>query len=452
MYSSETTIAALTTPPGRGGVGIIRVSGELALTIAHDMLHFSPKPRYAHYTAFFDQHKNIIDQGIALYFKSPHSFTGEDIVEFHAHGGPIVLDILLRRIIELGAKPAEPGEFSYRAFLNNKIDLAQAEAIADLISASTEVATRSAQSSLQGDFSRQINQFTDEIIALRTYVEAMLDFPDEEVDFLSSGKIKEKISDLLQRLDTIYKASQQGSLLREGMKVVIAGKPNAGKSSLLNQLAGRDLAIVTPIAGTTRDVLQEYIHLDGMPLHLVDTAGLREKADVVEQEGIRRALIQIKEADSVLLLVDSTENSSTNPADLWPHTKDCPPDDKIIIIHNKVDLIGKEPQLDYNGIIPVIKLSAKKGTGIDLLKNLLKKKMGYISGDGVLMARRRHLTAIATAVTHVKTAHDLLDKNEGSEFVAEELRLAQESLSSITGKFTSDDLLGEIFSSFCIGK
>jgi len=448
----STTIAALVTPPGRGGVGIIRVSGPLVAKISLAILQFPPKPRYAHYAPFFADDNAIIDEGIALYFKAPHSFSGEDILELQAHGGPVVLDMLLARIIALGATPAEPGEFSYRAFLNNKIDLAQAEAIADLIAATSKAAAKSALSSLQGEFSQQINHFVEELIALRLYVEAALDFPDEEVDFLSSARIHEQVADLLVRLERVYRASQQGSLLREGMKVVIAGKPNAGKSSLLNQLAGRDLAIVTPIAGTTRDVLQEHIHIDGMPLHIIDTAGLREDADIVEQEGIRRALLQINEADSVLLVVDSTETTATNPQELWPSSSACPPLDKIIIIQNKADLIEESVGITMADGVPIIKLSAKKGDGIELLSELLKNKMGYIFGDGVLMARRRHLTALASALEYVQSAKKIADQKEGSELMAEELRGAQEALASITGKFTSDDLLGKIFSSFCIGK
>jgi len=456
---STTTIAALATAPGRGGVGIIRLSGTQSLSIVQEIIQQSPKPRYAHYLPFFDKIdkdgcQQEIDSGIVLYFPGPHSFTGEDIVELQGHGGPVVMDMLLQRVFELGAQPAKPGEFSERAFLNDKLDLAQAEAIADLIDASSEQAARSALRSLQGDFSKLIHTQVEALILLRIYVEAAIDFPEEEIDFLSDGKVEHDTQIILNDLKEILIKAQQGCLMREGMSVVIAGQPNAGKSSLLNALSGKDSAIVTDIAGTTRDVLKEEINIDGMPLHIIDTAGLRESDCEIEQIGIKRAWNVIENADQILLVIDddqsdNPENKATNQQLLaqFPDTID------ITLIHNKIDQSKKEPEIIKAEHRTEIYLSAKEQKGIELLKNHLKQCMGYQNaGEGSFMARRRHLDAINKAIQSVENGLQQLQEFSAGELLAEELRQAQNYLSEITGEFTSDDLLGRIFTSFCIGK
>lgn len=440
------TIAAIATPPGNGGVGVIRISGPLAANIARQLGGMLPKPRYAAFRTFRDTDGSPIDSGLMLYFPGPKSFTGEDVLELQGHGGSVVLDMLLRRVVELGARLAEPGEFSQRAFLNNKIDLAQAEAIADVITSGTEQAVRSAQQSLQGAFSTRVNEMIDELIELRVYIEAAIDFVDEEIDFLSDGVVAARIARLHDQLLTIQNTAQQGRLLHDGITVVLAGKPNAGKSSLLNALAGHDAAIVTDIAGTTRDILRERIQIDGMPLHIIDTAGLRDSDCVVEQEGIRRAQREIENADIVLLLLDAT-----NPAD-EAEIPFLPAAAKLTRVYNKIDLLGQVPQIQESTQGSAIYLSAKTGAGLELLKNHLKQSVGFAeAGDNVFVARRRHIQALSQAEQGVANAADQLN-NHAPELVAEELRQAQTSLSAITGEFTSDDLLGEIFSSFCIGK
>lgn len=441
------TIAAIATPPGRGGVGIIRISGPKTTEIAQSILGLLPKPRFAEYSVFQDQNGAAIDHGIALFFPKPHSFTGEDVLELHAHGGPVILDCLLHRILALGARLARPGEFSERAFLNDKLDLVQAEAIADLIDASSEQAARAAVRSLQGDFSKQIQQLVTALIHLRTYVEAAIDFPEEEVDFLTEGKISEKVSELLQQLQRLQSTARQGSLLREGMTVVIAGAPNAGKSSLLNALSGREVAIVTDIPGTTRDVLRDAIQIDGLPLHIIDTAGLRDSVDSVEQEGIRRAMLEIDSADRILLVVDGTNNA---PLPLFFDKKLT---NNFTIIRNKIDLLDETPVLQNEKGTPVISLSAKTGAGVPLLREHLKACMGYQANyEGGFTARRRHLDALKRAGQALKNGHRQLATYRAGELLAEDLRQAQVALSEITGEFTSDDLLGNIFASFCIGK
>ncbi|WLT07333.1 tRNA uridine-5-carboxymethylaminomethyl(34) synthesis GTPase MnmE [Gilliamella apis] len=449
------TIVAQATPPGRGGVGILRVSGPKAQDIAKAVLGILPKPRYAHYLPFLASDGTTLDEGIALFFPNPHSFTGEDVLELQGHGGPVILDLLLKRILDIpGVRIARPGEFSERAFLNDKLDLAQAEAIADLIDASSEQAAKSALSSLQGVFSKKINTLVEALIHLRIFTEAAIDFPEEEIDFLSDGKIAAELEQVIQRLNEVRQEAKQGSLLREGMKVVIAGRPNAGKSSLLNALAGRDAAIVTDIAGTTRDVLREHIHIDGMPLHIIDTAGLREASDEVERIGIERAWQEIDQADRVLFMVDSTTTNETNPEKLWPEfIERLPKNLPVTVIRNKADLTGEPLGYSEQNGYCLIQLSARTGEGITLLRDHLKQVMGFTSStEGGFLARRRHLQALEKAVEHLNNGQYQLTTFHAGELLAEELRLAQEALSEITGEFTSDDLLGRIFSSFCIGK
>ena len=455
MRISTETIAAVATAQGRGGVGIVRVSGPLAQSIALAVSGRQLKPRYAHYGPFNDADGLVLDQGLALYFPGPHSFTGEDVLELQGHGGPVVLDLLLRRCVQLGARLARPGEFSERAFLNDKLDLAQAEAIADLIEASSEQAARNALRSLQGEFSKRVHELTERLINLRIYVEAAIDFPEEEIDFLADGHVLKLLDAVRSDLAGVLKQAGQGALLREGMTVVIAGRPNAGKSSLLNALAGREAAIVTSIAGTTRDVLREHIHIDGMPLHVVDTAGLRDTDDHVEKIGVERALNAIHAADRVLLVVDANTPEALDPFALWPEFLQQRPDPtKLTLIRNKADL-SNEPvsmQVCDDGHV-TISLSAKSTEGLDLLREHLKTCMGYEQTlEGSFSARRRHLDALKQASTALEHGHAQLTLAGAGELLAEDLRQAQQVLGEITGAFSSDDLLGRIFSSFCIGK
>lgn len=440
------TIAAIATPPGNGGVGIIRISGPGVQHIAGRLLSQALAPRTAVFTRFLDEAGSTLDSGIALYFPGPHSYTGEDVLELQAHGGAVLLNMLLRATLKQGARLANPGEFTLRAFLNNKLDLAQAEAVADLINAGTEQSARSAQQSLQGRFSTLVHELVDELIKLRTFVEAAIDFVDEEIDFLSTGNIKTSLEQLLTKLAQILATANQGRLLRDGMTVVLAGQPNAGKSSLLNALAGHDAAIVTDIAGTTRDVLKERVQLDGMPLHVIDTAGLRETDNAIEQEGIRRAQQEIKKADSILLLIDSSQNEAAALESFLPEGV------MLTRIHNKIDLTDRPPGIIETGLQTEIYLSVKTGQGMELLKQHLKQCMGFASATAdVFTARTRHLEALGKALEFTENALANLNLNQ-AELVAEDLRQAQNSLSEITGEFTSDDLLGAIFSSFCIGK
>ncbi len=445
MWNRTDTIAAVATPPGRGGVGIIRLSGPAVVAIADQMLGACPPPNRAVHRAFLSAEQQPLDDGIALYFKAPHSFTGEDVLELQGHGGQVVLDMVLQRCLELGARLARPGEYSERAFLNDKLDLTQAEAIADLIDSGSEQAARSALRSLQGSFSAAINQLVASIIELRVYVEAALDFPDEEIDFLADASVRQRLSHIQRQTKTIFAQAQQGSVLREGMHLVIVGRPNAGKSSLLNALAKHDVAIVTDIAGTTRDVLREHINLDGMPLRIVDTAGLHDSADPVEKMGIARAWQEIDQADLLLVIIDDNAPSAEQH-DLLAQLPDKPP---RLLVHNKIDLSGATPGKQHDALY----LSVKNGEGIAALRDELKRHMNYQGNpENVFIARRRHLDALQTSATAVEQAEYQLMTYNAGELMAEELRLAQDALASITGQYTPDDLLGEIFSSFCIGK
>ncbi|WP_062260723.1 tRNA uridine-5-carboxymethylaminomethyl(34) synthesis GTPase MnmE [Endozoicomonas arenosclerae] len=448
------TIAAQATAPGRGGVGIIRVSGPEALRVARDILKIEPKPRYAHYGPFHDEKDEVLDEGLALYFPNPNSFTGEDVVEFQGHGGPVILDMLLKRINALGIRLANPGEFSERAFLNDKMDLAQAEAIADLIDSTSEQAAKSALRSLQGAFSRRVNELVESLIELRIYVEAAIDFPEEEIDFLADGKVAGDLRGIISNLAQVMREAGQGAIQREGMTVVIAGRPNAGKSSLLNALSGRDSAIVTDIAGTTRDVLREHINIDGMPLHVIDTAGLRETDDKVEQIGVERAFKEIEDADRVLLMVDGSTTNATDPHDIWPEFVDrLPSREKLTVIRNKIDLTGEEAGVEDVSGVPLIKACAMREHGLDALREHLKACMGYEGAmEGGFSARRRHLDALRRAEEFLDNGKKQLEYMGAGELLAEDLRHAQKALGEITGEFSSDDLLGRIFSSFCIGK
>ncbi|MGM0951397.1 MAG: tRNA uridine-5-carboxymethylaminomethyl(34) synthesis GTPase MnmE [Pseudomonadota bacterium] len=456
MQPTTDTIAAIATAPGQAGVGIVRVSGPRAAVIAEQMLGFIPRPRYAHYGPFKDSNGGLIDEGLGLYFPNPHSFTGEDVFELQGHGGTIILDMLLREVCSLGARLARPGEFSERAFLNDKLDLAQAEAIADLIESSSEQAARCAVRSMQGVFSRRIEALVEAVTHLRIYVEAAIDFPEEEIDFLADGKVAEDLAVLLEQVTTILAEAQQGTIMRDGMKVVIAGRPNAGKSSLLNALAGREAAIVTAIEGTTRDVLREHIHIDGMPLHIIDTAGLRDSSDEVEQIGISRAWEEIRQADRILLMVDATTTDKTEPHEIWPDFIDqLPANAPVTVIRNKVDLSGEIVGISAESeqSAPVIRLAAKGSEGLEVLRDHLKQCMGFVTTtEGGFLARRRHLDALERARDSLLQGQGQLEGFGAGELLAEDLRAAQDSLGEITGQLTPDELLGKIFSSFCIGK
>jgi tRNA modification GTPase len=445
------TIVAAATPPGRGGVGIVRVSGPKVPEIAAVILGELPLPRRATFARFLDSHQETIDAGLALFFPAPHSYTGEHVLELQGHGGTLVIESIVSRVVEIGGRRAQPGEFTQRAFLNDKLDLAQAEAISDLIDAGSRAAARAAMRSLQGEFSAMIRGLTDAVIELRTYVEAAIDFPEEEVDFLADEQLTERFQSVREHFDGVEQSARQGRLLREGMTVVIAGRPNAGKSSLLNRLAGYEAAIVTPIPGTTRDVVRERIDIDGMPLHVLDTAGLRRGGDLVEEEGIRRAKVEMTRADRVLFVIDASEDPS---ADAFREESDrMPADVPVTLVFNKCDIATGIPVADTIAGPPRVAVSATTGKGIDSLRAHLKVSMGYQTLDaGTVSARQRHLESLARARSNVEEAHRQLQERRAGELVAEELRGAQQALNEITGEFTSDDLLGRIFSSFCIGK
>lgn len=450
---STDTIAAVATPQGRGGIGVIRLSGPNCRQIAKKMLGNCPTPRRAMLAKFCDAEQRVLDEGIALFFPGPASYTGEDVLELQGHGGRMVLDAVLTSALNLGARIARPGEFSERAFLNDKLDLAQAEAVADLIDAGSHQAAAAALRSLQGDFSNQVQALTDALVRLRVYVEAAIDFADEEIDYLADGQVLAQVEQLQKKLRLLLDKAHSGAVLREGLRVVIAGQPNVGKSSLLNRLAGRDAAIVTDIAGTTRDLLHEQITLDGLPLHIIDTAGLRDTQDPVEVEGVRRARAELEHADRVLLLVD--DNIGVSPVE-QEILANLPSKLGVTLLLNKCDISGNPPGEFAGGenkSHPTYRLSATTGTGIEALIAHLQKIAGYqVQEGGQFIARRRHLLALQEAASALDKGHTQLAKYAAGELLAEELHLAQQALSTITGKFTSDDLLGEIFSSFCIGK
>jgi tRNA modification GTPase len=450
MTRTETIVAAA-TPPGRGSVGIVRVSGPKTPEIAAVILGELPTPRRASFARFLDRAQQPIDAGLALFFPAPHSYTGEHVLELHGHGGPVVIESVVARVLELGARRALPGEFTQRAFLNDKLDLAQAESIADLIDAGSREAARAAMRSLQGEFSAMVQGLADAVVELRTYVEAAIDFPEEEIDFLADRQLEDKLNGVRHHFDAVEQSARQGRLLREGMTVVIAGRPNAGKSSLLNRLAGYDVAIVTPIPGTTRDVLRERIDIDGMPLHVLDTAGLRESGDEVETEGVRRAQVEIARADRVLFVVDA----ETDPdARAFSEEKArLPKDVPLTLVFNKCDLATGLPVSDTISGPPRVLISALTGDGLDLLRAHLKMTMGFTTAEaGTVSARQRHLDALSRARAHMEEAERQLKDRRAGELVAEELRASHQALGEITGEFTTDDLLGRIFSSFCIGK
>ncbi|MES9902998.1 MAG: tRNA uridine-5-carboxymethylaminomethyl(34) synthesis GTPase MnmE, partial [Sedimenticola sp.] len=434
--STEEVIAAVATPPGMGGVGIIRISGSNLSAIAEALIGGLPPSRQASFRRFRDREGGVIDEGIVLYFPAPHSFTGEEVLELQGHGGPVVMDLLLQRVLSCGACLAHAGEFSQRAFLNDKLDLTQAEAIADLIESGTAAAARLALRSLEGAFSRRIQQLVDQLTRLRTYVEAAIDFPEEEIDFLSDGKVSTDLLAIICSINEMKKNAQHGRLLRDGMVLVIAGPPNAGKSSLLNALAGRESAIVTHIPGTTRDLLREQIQIDGMPLHLVDTAGLRESSDQVEQEGIRRAREEIANADHILWIFDDNADPAHDTLD----RNTLPDNVPLTLIRNKIDITGGEAAIGESESGVEIALSVKSGAGVDLLRRHLKESMGYSGAqEGEFIARRRHLDAIERATRHLFAGKSVFEASGSGELLAEDLRQAQHALGEITGEFTADD-------------
>jgi tRNA modification GTPase len=440
-------IAAVATAPGRSGIGIVRISGPSLTTMIGALAGRSLPPRRAVHTRFLDRDGGTIDEGIALYFPTPHSYTGEDVLELHGHGGPVVMQLLLKRCLDLGARVAQPGEFTKRAFLNDKLDLAQAEGVADLIDASTAEAARCALRSLQGAFSDRIHELGRELTNLRMWVEATLDFPEEELDFLRQPEAEGKLGEVRQKLNAVLEASQQGSLLREGIHIVLAGQPNVGKSSLLNRMAGADLAIVTEIPGTTRDAIRVTVDVGGVPAHIIDTAGLRESVDPVERIGVARTWGAIEKADLVVLLIDSTSGETEADRKILARLPQHLPRLRVM---NKIDLLPRKPTVEAMDGTTVVWLSAKTGEGVPALCESLLETVGWRQqGEGVFMARERHLQALAVAREHVDAA---AQHGRQLELLAEELRLAQEQLSTITGEFTADDLLGEIFSRFCIGK
>jgi tRNA modification GTPase len=455
---NKDTISAIATPPGKGGIGVVRVSGPLAADLSLQILGKLPAPRLATFTVFHDSEGEGIDHGLGIFFPSPHSFTGEDVLELQGHGGPVVMDLLLQRTLELGARIAEPGEFSLRAYLNDKIDLTQAEAIADLIDSSSKQAAKGAMNSLQGEFSKRIKVLDKKVVDLRLYIEAAIDFPEEEIDFLLDSRISASLEDILVSLKASLNQTRQGAVLNDGISLVLAGKPNAGKSSLMNALCGKDAAIVTDLAGTTRDVLSEHIQMDGIPINLFDTAGLRETDNPVEIEGMKRAIAEAERADIVLLLVDVSKGGLTWQEEVNQLLSLIERPSSVLIALNKIDLLDHEIPSEQSSLFEnsdraVIQISAKTGVGISELKTKIKQIVGYVdNSEGVVLARRRHIHALERAEMAVIQGKEQLETQMAGELLAEDLKIAHESLCEITGEFSSDDLLGEIFSSFCIGK
>lgn len=442
------TIVAMATPAGRGAVGVIRLSGADVPGIAMALLGTLPAPRVARLMLFRDSDGVALDQGLVVYFPAPASFTGEHVLELQGHGGAKVMDMIIERLLALGCRMARPGEFSERAFLNGKMDVAQAEAVADLIDAGTSAAARAAVRSMQGDFSARIHSLQRHLTELRVHVEGAIDFPDEEVDLLNEPALNARLARVFEEFDSIQSAARHGAVLRAGLSVVIAGRPNAGKSSLLNRLVGDEVAIVTSLPGTTRDLLRQHVELDGVPVNLVDTAGLRVAVDVVEEEGIRRAKLEMQAADRLLFVVDASLPAPSPPLELRSL-----PDVPVTLVLNKIDLTGEEPRIEESGGVTRIYVSAQTGAGVHLIREHLKRGAGLLDvGGGALSARRRHLDALERAKQQVTLAAKILTETRASELFAEHLRLAQRALGEITGEFTSDDLLGEIFGSFCIGK
>ncbi|MDH5480978.1 MAG: tRNA uridine-5-carboxymethylaminomethyl(34) synthesis GTPase MnmE [Nitrosomonas sp.] len=448
-------IAAIATPPGQGGIGVIRISGNNLQRLAEAILGKLPKPRNASLNNFLDTNGHVIDQGIALYFPAPNSYTGEDVLELQGHGGPAIMNLLLNQCLAAGARLAQPGEFTLRAYLNNKMDLVQAESVADIIEASTAQGARCAIHSLQGHFSTRIEELVGALTTLRMLIEAIIDFPEEEIDNLQALQIKDRLNSIHKQLAQVLASAQQGKLLQEGIKVVLIGQPNVGKSSLLNQLAEDDIAIVTEIPGTTRDTIQQTIKIEGIPIHVIDTAGLRETEDIVEQKGIERTHAAIKNADMIIRLIDCQQPTKhTKKDESWSY----PPTDKpTITVYNKIDLCAetKTPKIEEKENSISIYVSAKTGAGITLLRKKLLECIGWqynTAGEGLFTARQRHLEALTKAQLHLENAQEYTKNEYQLELLAEELKLSQNALSSITGQLTADDLLGEIFSHFCIGK
>jgi tRNA modification GTPase len=449
--SATDTIVAVATGSAPGGVGIVRVSGPRARRIGAALAGRTPRPRRAHYARFRDADGATLDRGLVLYFAAPRSFTGEDVVELHAHGSPVVLELLVARAVALGARRARPGEFSERAFLNGKLDLAQAEAVADLIAAGSEAQARAALRSLDGEFSRRVGALFEALVRLRVYVEAAIDFPEEEIDFLADGRVLADLDARRAQLAELLDAARRGQRLREGLHVVLIGRPNAGKSSLLNALAGAERAIVTAIPGTTRDLLRETVRLGGVELTLVDTAGLRDSADAIEAEGVRRARAELERADLALLVLDATHADPAYEATLL--ARECPSGVTPLWIHNKIDLVAAEPGRVARADRVQINVSARTGAGLDALRAELARRAGATeAGAGAFSARARHVEALERVVAHVDAGAARLRDERAGELLAEELRQAQQALGEVTGAYTSDDLLGAIFSSFCIGK
>jgi tRNA modification GTPase len=444
---SNDTICAIATPPGLGGIGVIRVSGPLSKLIAEGLIGSVPSPRFAHFSRYRGKDGKTIDTGLSLYFPAPHSFTGEDVLELQGHGGAVVQQMLMKAVLDHGARIARPGEFSERAFLNDKLDLTQAEAIADLVEASTEAAARAAQRSLDGVFSDQVNHIQQQLTDVRIFVEAALDFPDEEIDFLADSDVLKRALALKNELEHLLERAQQGKLLRDGITLAITGLPNAGKSSLLNRLAGHEAAIVTEIPGTTRDVLREYISMDGLPVHVIDSAGIREAEDVVEAEGVRRARHALKSADIALLVIDLQQPLAPQLA----LEEEIPEGTICLHVYNKIDLVGQQPVADESK--GTVQLCAKSGAGLDLLTAMVRHRAGVAEvTEGSFSARTRHLEALRSSCGHIQQGIDQLQSQNAAELFAEALRLAQQSLGEITGEFLPDDLLGAIFANFCIGK